>query len=148
MLDKDLADLYGVGTRTLIQAVKRNIDRFPEDFCFQLHAFEVKNMRSQFVIASTSKRNLRFYPYAFTEQGIAMLSSVLRSKQAILVNIQIMRTFTKIREMLVSNKALRDKIEKLENKYGSQFKVVFNAIKRLIATDSKSLSQIGFRTDK
>jgi hypothetical protein len=160
MFDKDLSELYGVATKVLNQAVRRNLKRFPEDFMFRLNKQELeiwksqivtsndKNLRSQIVTSSLEHGGLRYPPYVFTEQGIAMLSSVLNSERAIQVNIQIMRTFTKIREMLVSNKVLRDKIEKLENKYDSQFKVVFDAIKRLIATDSKPLSQIGFRTGK
>lgn len=107
MLDRDLAGLYGVETRALIQAVKRNKDRFPADFMFQLSLIEYKSLRSQFVtldmrsqIVIASKRNIRFAPYAFTEQGVAMLSSVLKSKRAIQVNIQIIRTFTQLREML------------------------------------------------
>jgi len=132
MFDKDLARLYGVETKNLNKAVKRNIERFPEDFMFQL----IKSESSRFQFGTLNRgQNIKYQPYAFTEQGVAMLSSVLKSKQAIRVNIQIMRTFTKIREMIVSNKALREKIEAVERKYDGQLKIVFEAIKRLIEKD-------------
>ena len=124
MLDKDLAKLYGVATKVLNQAVKRNIDRFPSDFMFLLTPQEVTSLRSQFV--TSTRGGLRYQPCAFTEHGILMLSSVLNSKRAIQVNIQIMRAFTKLREMLVSNKELRQKIEEMEKKYDHQFKIVFH----------------------
>ena len=144
MLDRDLAALYGVETRTLNQAVRRNPERFPADFMFQLNAREMEIWRSQIVISNSEKMGLRRRPLAFTEQGVAMLSSVLNSKRAIQVNIQIIRTFTKLRELIASNKELREKIEKLENKYDQQFKVVFDAIKRLLQTPAKSPQKIGF----
>lgn len=144
MLDKDLAELYEVETRSLIQAVKRNIERFPEGFMFQLTSDEAKYSRSQIVILKHG-HNIKYLPYAFTEQGVAMLSSVLRSKRAIQVNIQIMKTFTKIREMLESHRYLRIKIEALERKYNHQFKVVFDAIKQLlIEPPQKPKKKIGF----
>lgn len=143
MLDKDLAELYEVETRSLIQAVKRNIERFPEGFMFQLTPGETKYSRSQFVILKHGQ-NIKYLPYAFTEQGVAMLSSVLRSKRAIQVNIQIMKTFTKIREMLESHRYLRRKIEALERKYDYKFKVVFDAIKQLIQPPEKPKKKIGF----
>ena len=131
MLDSDLAELYGVATKVLIQAVKRNIARFPEDFMFQLSEQEVNNLRSQLVTSSWGGR--RYPPYAFTEQGVAMLSSVLRSDRAIHVNIEIMRAFVQLRRLLASNAELARKLAALENKYDAQFKVVFDAIRELMA---------------
>jgi ORF6N domain len=147
LLDSDLAVLYGVSTKAINQAVKRNSNRFPGDFMFQLTATErmperAKNvtaspeggaMRSQNVTAS--RRNIGALPYAFTEQGIAMLSSVLRSKRAAEVNIAIMRTFVQLRRLMDSNRELARKIEAMEEKYDEQFAVVFDAIKQLIAED-------------
>jgi len=131
MLDRDLAELYGVKPIALRQQVKRNIDRFPEDFMFQLTPEEVDILVSHFVIPS--KKHLGGYlPYAFTEQGVAMLSSVLNSKRAIMVNIQIMRAFTRLREMLATHKELKEKIEAMERKYDKQFKIVFDAIRTLL----------------
>ncbi|MBU0580483.1 MAG: ORF6N domain-containing protein [Candidatus Margulisbacteria bacterium] len=125
MLDKDLADLYGVKTKSLNLAVKRNIERFPEDFMFRLNKYEYKCLRFHFE-TSNKKGGRRYLPYVFTELGVAMLSSVLTSKKAIQINMQIMRTFIKIKEIISSNKSLRKKIEALEKKYNNQFKVVFN----------------------
>ena len=125
MLDRDLAELYGVKTKVLKQAVRRNMKRFPEDFMFELSKEEFENWRSQFVTSNSDKMGLRHNPMAFTEQGVAMLSSVLNSDRAIQVNIQIMRAFTKLREMLSTHEELRKKIEAMENKYDSQFKAVF-----------------------
>ncbi|EFK11247.1 conserved hypothetical protein [delta proteobacterium NaphS2] len=132
MMDRDLAELYGVETRVLKQAVRRNMERFPDDFMFELTKDEFQNWRSQFVMSNSEKMGLRRPPMAFTEQGVAMLSSVLRSDTAIQVNIQIMRAFTQLRQMLMSNEELRKKIEHMEMKYDRQFKVVFDAIKQLI----------------
>ncbi|MHB1661424.1 MAG: ORF6N domain-containing protein [bacterium] len=144
MLDSDLAELYDVETRVLNQAVKRNIARFPEDFMFQLSKEESSELsRSQFVTLKRGQ-NIKYLPHAFTENGVAMLSSILNSERAIQVNIQIMRTFTKIREMLASHKDLREKIEEMEKKYDSQFKIVFNAIKELMAPPEKPKKRIGF----
>ncbi len=139
MLDIDLARLYGIETGVLNQAVKRNLSRFPADFMFTLTESEERVLRSQIVIA---KRNLsstrrRSLAHAFTEQGIAMLSSILRSDRAIQVNIQIMRTFTKLRELLLTNAELKEKIDALESKYDGQFRDVFEAIHVLIAEGSK-----------
>jgi len=131
MFDKDLAALYGVTTGALIQAVKRNIQRFPDDFMYQLTKQEFTALISHFVI-SKGRGGTRQPPYAFTEHGILMLSSVLNSERAVQVNIQIMRTFTKLREMLASHKELREKIEAMEKKYDHQFKIVFQAIKELL----------------
>ncbi len=124
MLDSDLSDLYGVETKALIQVVKRNPSRFPQDFVFQLDGDEFKNLRSQFVTSSWGGR--RYLPYAFTEQGVAMLSSVLNSERAILVNVQIIRTFVRLREILATHKDLARKLEELEKKYDEQFAVVFS----------------------
>ena len=144
MLDRDLAELYGVETKVLKQAVRRNIKRFPEDFMFELSKEEFTNWRSQFVTSNRDKIGLRYSPMAFTEQGIAMLSSVLNSERAIQVNILIMRAFTKLREMLSTHEDLRRKVEAMERKYDHQFKVVFDAIKQLIDIESKPKRKIGF----
>lgn len=145
MLSAHLAELYGVEPRALVQAVKRNKDRFPEDFMFQLSSEEFQNLKSQFVTSSWG--GVRKLPYAFTENGVAMLSSVLKSERAIQVNIQIMRTFTKIREMLASNAGLNRKIEELENKYDAQFKVVFDAIRQLMMPPETKKKRIGFKRE-
>lgn len=131
MLDRDLADLYGVKTIALRQQVSRNSDRFPDDFMFQITAEEADAMVSQSVIPS--RRSLGgSLPYVFTQEGIAMLSSVLRSEQAVAVNIQIMRAFVKLRQWLETHKDLADKIQNLETKYDEQFQVVFDAIRKLM----------------
>jgi phage regulator Rha-like protein len=145
MLDRDLAELYGTETKKLLQAVKRNIERFPEDFMFQLTKSEFGSLRSQIVTSSWGGR--RYPPYAFTEQGVAMLSSVLHSKRAVAVNIAIMRTFVKLREILATNAVLRRKIESMERKYEEQFKLVFNVLSKMVMADSKPKSQIGFLTE-
>jgi len=130
MLDKDLAELYEVQTKNLNKAVKRNIERFPEDFMFQLTKKETETLRFQI---GTSKRGGRKYlPYAFTQEGVAMLSSVLRSKRAVKVNIQIMRAFVQLRRLILTNHDLRWKIEAMEKKYDRKFLVVFEAIKQLL----------------
>jgi ORF6N domain-containing protein len=146
MLDRDLAALYGVGTHVLKQAVRRNRDRFPEDFMFVLNPIEFSNWRSQFVISKADRTGLRHPPMAFTEQGVAMLSSVLRSKRAINVNIEIMRAFVKLRQMLMSNAELARRLDKLESKYDRQFKVVFDAIRELMAAPIRDNKEIGFRS--
>jgi hypothetical protein len=145
MLDKDLALLYGVTTKRLKEQVKRNLERFPQDFMFQLRKQEFTNLRSQ--IATSRWGGVRYMPYAFTEQGVAMLSSILNSKRAIQVNIQIMRTFTKLREMLLTNEMLRLKIENIERKYDNQFKVVFDAIKKILEVPIKPKRRIGFHVN-
>lgn len=144
LLDADLADLYGVATKVLNQAVKRNLDRFPDDFMFQLTPEEWGDMRSQ--IVTTSRRKLGAVPYAFTEQGVAMLSTVLRSQRAVEVNIAIMRTFVQLRRLMDSNRDLRLRIEAMETRYDEQFSQVFDAIKQLIAEDKtrKAKPPIGF----
>ena len=147
MLDRDLARLYKVTTAAFNQAVRRNRDRFPKDFMFQLTAEEVTQLnRSQIVIGSQKHRDPRSRPYAFTEQGVAMLSSVLRSKVAITVNIEIMRAFVKLRQMLTSNAELSRRLDELESKYDKQFKVVFDAIRHLMSTPVKDRKEIGFRS--
>ncbi len=143
MLDRDLAALYGVETKRLKQQVNRNIERFPDDFMFQLTREEFNNLKSQ--IATSSWGGLRHLPYAFSEQGVAMLSSVLNSKRAIQVNIQVMRTFIKLRAMLLTHKELKQKIEAMERKYDYQFKIVFDAIKKLLEPPEKPKGKIGFR---
>ena len=140
MQDKDLAELYGVETRILIQAVKRNPSRFPVDFMFQLSAEEQICLRSQFVISKRGGR--RYVPYVFTEQGIAMLSSVLNSERAIMVNIQIMRAFVNLRRIALTHTALKRKIENMERKYDGQFKVVFEAIKKLLEPPPETKKRI------
>jgi hypothetical protein len=152
MLDSDLAGLYQAETRVLVQAVKRNLDRFPDDFMFQLSPDELKNWRSQIVISNPAARmGLRRSPYAFTEQGVAMLSSVLNSKRAIQVNILIMRAFVKLREVMATHKDLAQKIEALERKYqehDEELQVVFKAIKRLLEpTPLPPKRKVGFQVD-
>lgn len=151
MVDNDLAALYGVETKVFNQAVKRNLKRFPDDFMFQLNKQEMevwKNhfLRSQIVTLKSGRgKHRKYLPLVFTEQGVAMLSSVLNSEKAIQVNIQIMRTFTKIREMVATNKELREKIEKLEKKYDKRFKIIFDVIKRLLPDkEENSKKRIGF----
>ncbi len=165
MLDRDLAELYGVETKSLNRAVKRNLKRFPTDFMFQLNKEELKFLKSQSMILNNNLRSqfetsslryqsgtlkngrgqhIKYLPYVFTEQGVAMLSSVLNSERAILVNIQIIRTFTKIRELLATNIKLRQKIEEMEKKYDIKFRRVFDVLKQLIMQDNKPKKKIGF----
>jgi hypothetical protein len=146
MLDKDLAKLYSVTTSNLNKAVSRNIDRFPDDFMFQLSKEEFKNLKSHF--GTSSWGGTRKLPRAFTEQGVAMLSSVLHSKRAIQVNVEIMRAFVRLRQMLASNAGLARKLAVLEKKYDAQFKVVFDAIRSLMTPPEKPKSHIGFRSVK
>lgn len=149
MLDRDLAHLYGVSTAALNQAVRRNLERFPVDFMLQLTAAEVNELnRSQIVIGSQKHRDPRSRPYAFTEQGVAMLSSVLRSKRAITVNIEIMRAFVKLRQLLASNTELARRLDELESKYDKQFKIVFVAIRQLMTTPDRGRNEIGFVRDR
>lgn len=143
MLSRHLAELYEVEPRVLIQAVKRNIGRFPEDFMFQLNSDEFANLKSQIVISSWGGG--RTAPYAFTEQGVAMLSSVLRSERAIQVNIEIMRAFVRLKQMLASNTELSRKLVALETKYDIKFKAVFEAIRELMTPlEPKKKRPIGF----
>ena len=145
MIDRDLAFLYCTETRTLNQAVKRNIQRFPDDFMFQISEEETKNWISQIVTSNKEKMGLRKRPLAFTEHGILMLSSVLNNRKAIYVNIQIMRTFIQLRRMLLTNHDLRRKIAQMEKKYDHQFKVVFDAIRQLLTPPEKPRRRIGFQ---
>ena len=144
LLDEDLARLYGVAVKQLNQQVRRNLDRFPEDFMFRLDADERANLRSQFV-TSSSWGGRRYEPMAFTEQGVAMLSSVLRSPRAVQVNVEIMRAFVRLRRMLESNAELSRKLDALERKYDGQFRAVFDAIRELMTPARKPGKRIGFR---
>ncbi len=144
MLSSDLAELYDVEPRILLQARKRNIERFPADFMFQLTKAEFENVKSQIVTSSWGGLR-RATPYAFTEQGVAMLSSVLRSGRAIQVNIEIMRAIVRLRAMVFSYKELVRKVDALEKKYDSQFKVVFDALRNLMEPPEKPKAGIGFR---
>jgi len=150
MLDADLAELYGVETKMLVRAVKRNIDRFPSDFMLQLEKEEFENLRFQF---GTSSRwgGRRYLPYAFTEQGVAMLSSVLNSERAVHVNIAIMRAFVKLREMLSTHKELAHKLAQLERKiekHDEEIKVIFDAIRQLMTPPEPKRKKIGFRREE
>jgi hypothetical protein len=146
LIDRDLAALYEVETRVLLQGVKRNLDRFPPDFMFQLSNQDLAILRSQSVISSWGGR--RYAPYAFTEQGVAMLSSVLNSPRAIAVNIEIVRAFVRLRQILADNVELARKFEALEKRYEAQFKIVFDAIRELMAPKPASTKPIGFVTAK
>ena len=149
MLDANLAALYQVDVKVLNQAFKRNRDRFPADFVFQLTAEEAESLRSQIVTIKMGRgRHRKYLPYAFTEQGVAMLSSVLRSSRAVKVNVEIMRAFVRLRQMLQSNVELAKKLDALEAKYDAQFKVVFQAIRELMAPPPVSKKRIGFRPGK
>lgn len=159
MLDRDLAVLYGVKTHVLNQAIRRNRERFPEDFMFEISLHEAENLISQFVISSSRPQTVtlnekvvgsthggrRKNICVFTEQGVAMLSSVLRSPRAVQVNIQIMRSFVRMRQMVMSNEDLRLKLDALELRYDEQFKIVFDAMRKLIVEDEDVKSEIGFR---
>jgi hypothetical protein len=146
LLDNDLAALYGVETRVLNQAVARNIDRFPADFMFRLTATEYEALRSQTVTLKPGRgKHRKYLPLVFTEQGVAMLSSVLNSDRAVAVNIEIMRTFVRLREMLSSNTELARRLEELEKKYDAQFRVVFDAIRQLMVPPTTAdKRRIGF----
>jgi hypothetical protein len=151
LLDADLAELYGVSTKRLNEAVKRNRERFPVDFMFQLEDSEVADLRSQ-IATSSLHGGRRTLPYAFTEQGVAMLSSVLRSKRAVQVNVQIMRTFVRLRQLLSSNAGLSLKLSALEKKYDGQFKIVFDAIRLLMSEQEldrreRSRKKIGYHAE-
>ena len=143
LLSTHLAELYNVEPRVLVQAVKRNIDRFPRDFMFQLSDDEFANLKSQIVTSSWGGPR-RAKPYAFTEQGVAMLSSVLRSKRAVQVNIEIMRAFVRLRQLLATHTDLARKMTSLEQKYDEQFKIVFEAIRQLMTPPAKPRKKIGF----
>jgi hypothetical protein len=143
-LDEDLAALYGVETRALVQAVKRNRERFPTDFMFQLSHEEAQRLRSQTVISKKGRGGRRHAPYAFTEHGVAMLSAVLRSDRAVSVSIEIVRVFVRLRALLASHADLARKLDALEKRYNAQFKVVFDAIRELMKPPSKAHRPIGF----
>ena len=145
MLDADLAELYGVSAGRLNEAIKRNEDRFPSDFMFQLTKPEFEHLKSQIAISSSRWGGRRHQPYAFTEQGVAMLSSVLNSERAVQVNIEIMRAFVRLRQLIASNKELAKRLDELEQKYDSQFKVVFDAIRELMTPLPPTSPRIGFR---
>jgi hypothetical protein len=142
MLDKDLAGLYGVETKRLKEQVKRNMERFPDDFMLELAKKEIEILRSQF--ATSRWGGIRYAPMAFTEQGVAMLASVLNSPRAIQVNIQIVRAFVKLRRMILTHEDLRNKIEAMEEKYDEQFRIVFEAIRELIRVEHSPKKKIGF----
>jgi len=151
LLDHDLAALYGVTTKALNQAVTRNRSRFPPDFMFRLTPAETRDLRSQIVTSSGGHGGRRHRPRVFSEQGVAMLSSVLRSRRAIAVNIAIMRAFARLREMLASNAELRLRLDELERRYDGQFQSVFDAIRDLVddrAAPEVAARRIGFRTDE
>lgn len=143
MLDEDIATLYGVETKTLIRAMKRNIERFPLDFMFQMALEDVENLRCQ--IGTSSWGGRRYLPYAFTEQGVAMLSSVLRSDRAVRVNIEIMRAFARLRQVMTSQADLVRRLDELEQKYDDQFKDVFQALRQLMAPPGTPSRRIGFQ---
>lgn len=150
MLDRDLATLYGVETKVFNQAVKRNIERFPKDFMFQLTKAELENWRSQFVTSNSEKMSLRYKPYAFTEQGVSMLSGVLNSAISIQVHIQIIRVFTKMKEMLLTNKDILLKLELLEKGVKTNKKdiaIIFEALKQLLNIPKEPRKRIGFKPD-
>lgn len=148
MLDEDLADLYGVETKRLIEQVKRNLERFPDDFMFQLHSEEAAALRSQIATSNVGRGGRRYAPYVFTEQGVAMLSSVLRSKTAIGVNIEIMRAFVELRRVASSYAAIEKRLEQIEQGMGEhdeQLEQVFGALRQLITPPSRPRRPIGFR---
>jgi len=148
MLDRDLAVLYGVSTKQLNQQVQRNGERFPSDFMFQLTPEEADSLRSQIVTSNRGRGGPRYLPYAFTEQGVAMLSGVLKSRRAVLVNVEIMRTFVKLRQILSSHAELARKLEELEKRYDSQFRVVFDAIRELMSSEPGETRPVGFRPSR
>lgn len=148
MVDRDLAELYGVETRILKQAVRRNIKRFPKDFMFEMTKEEFEDWRSQIVMSKSDLKGLRYTPFCFTEHGVLMLSSVLNSDQALAVNIQIMRVFTKMREMLTTNTELLLKMEKMEKKVSNQdkdIKAIFQYLKQFLKQEQKPRKEIGFK---
>ena len=148
MLDRDLAVLYGVETKILNRAVKRNLQRFPLDFMFQLTEEEAESLRCQIGTSNKGRGGRRYLPYVFTEQGVGMLSTVLSSERAIGVNIAIIRTFVKLRQFFLSNAELARRLDELESKYDKQFKVVFDAIRKLMETPVPGRKEIGFVRDR
>ena len=158
MIDRDLAELYGVETKRLKEAVRRNLERFPEDFMFEMTKEEFENWRTQFATSNSAKMGLRYPPFCFTEQGVAMLSCVLNSPQAIAVSIQIIRVFTKMREMLLSNKDVLLRLAKIEKrmmkvegrttKYGDDIQMIFEALKELMNPPQLPRKRIGFKLNE
>ncbi len=148
MLDSDLAELYGVTTKRLNEQVRRNLSRFPADFVFQLTESESDLLRSQIATSKIGRGGRRYLPYVFTEQGVAMLSSVLSSERAIKVNIEIMRAFVRLRQILSSNKELSRRLDELEKKYDAQFRVVFDAIRQLMTPSEPKKRPIGFLVEE
>lgn len=144
ILDSELANLYGVETRSLVQAVKRNSERFPDDFMFQLTRNEFDALRSQFVI-SKGRGGRRYLPYAFTEHGAIMAANVLNSDRAVQASVQVVRAFVRLRQILASNAELASTLEELEKKYDRQFKVIFDAIRELMTPPAPKRKEIGFR---
>jgi hypothetical protein len=144
MLDADLARLYGVATKSLNKAVKRNANRFPGDFMFQLSPKEMQSLRFQAGTSKAGRGGRRYVPYVFTEQGVAMLSSVLRSSRAVQVNVAIMRTFVRLREMLTTHEELRRRIDALEKRYDARFQAVFDTIRQMLETPIPAKKPIGF----
>jgi hypothetical protein len=147
MLDAHLAELYGVPTRRLNEQVRRNLSRFPSDFMFQVSPEETKALRSQFAISKKGRGGRRYAPLVFTEQGVAMLSSVLKSERAIHVNIEIMRAFVRLRRLLASHAQLAGKLAAMEKKYDVQFKIVFEALRQLMAPPELKRRRIGFQSE-
>ena len=148
MLDFDLAEMYDVETKALKQAVRRNKDRFPDDFMFEMTLQELSDWRSQFVTSNSLKMGLRYPPFCFTEHGVLMLSSVLRSEQAVQVNIQIMRVYSKMKELLVMHKDILIKLEKFEkktDKHDADIKLIFDYLKKLIEYPKEKVQRIGFK---
>jgi len=148
LLDADLAALYGVATKRLNEQVRRNLSRFPDDFMFQLTSDEAESLRSQFATSKRGRGGRRYAPYVFTEQGVAMLSTALNSERAIRVNIEIMRAFVRLRQLLASNVELARKLAALERKYDAQFKVVFDAIRQLMTPPEPRKKKIGFLVEE
>ena len=149
MLDSDIAELYGVSTKRLNEQVRRNIDRFPEDFMFILSKEESDSLRSQFATLKKGRgQHSKYLPYAFTEHGAIMAATILNSPRAVEMSIFVVRAFVKLREMLIQHKDLKHKIEEMEKKYDSQFKIVFNAIKELMTPPEKPARKIGFKMEK
>ena len=144
MLDRDLAELYGVETKVLKRNVRRHIERFPDDFMFEMRKKEFQDWRSQFGTSNSDKMGLRYAPMAFTELGVAMLSGILNSKNAIQVNIQIMRTFTKLRRIIFDNEELKKELEKLKKHTDERFEIVFTVMNKLLVEDEKPKRKIGF----
>ena len=144
MLDRDLAELYGVETKRLKEQVRRNIERFPEDFMFELTQEELKNWRSQFATSNQYIMGLRIPPFVFTEHGVLMLSSVLKSERAVQVNIQIMRIFVKLRQLFLDNKDIRKELEELKQITDERFQIVFETLDQILAVDVNKKEKIGF----